>query len=85
MKLLGCWLLADTITDLETIVMNESCGRQMICKRRVVAITFLVEYYAGCGVVVRVTNIDPLLVLVFVQEISDTIEFLIPFLDGDIN
>jgi hypothetical protein len=77
--------LADTVMDLEIVMMNESSSKQMICKERVVAITFLGEYYAGCGVVVRVTNIDPLLVLVFVQEISDAIEFLIPFLDGDIN
>jgi hypothetical protein len=44
-----------------------------------VAITFLGEYYAGRGVVIRVTNTDPLLVLVSVIEVSDAIEISIPF------
>jgi hypothetical protein len=44
-----------------------------------VAITFLGEYYAGRGVVIRVTSTDPLLVLVSVIEVSDAIEIPIPF------
>jgi hypothetical protein len=45
-----------------------------------VAITFLGEYYAGRGVVIRVTSTDPLLILVSVIEVSDAIEIPIPFL-----
>jgi hypothetical protein len=44
-----------------------------------VAISFLKEYHAGRGVVIRVTNTDPLLVLVSVIEVSDTIKIPIPF------
>jgi hypothetical protein len=44
-----------------------------------VAITFLGEYYAGRGVVIRVTNTNPLLVLVSVIEVNDAIEIPIPF------
>jgi hypothetical protein len=49
-----------------------------------VAITFLGEYYAGCGVVIRVTSTDPLLVLVSIIEVSDAIEIPIPFPVDDI-
>ena len=56
----------------------------MICKGVEVAITFLGEYYVGCGVVVRITSTDPLLVFVFVQEVSDVIEIPIPFPDVSI-
>ena len=42
-------------------------------------ITFLREYYAGCGVVIRITSIDLLLFLVFVKEVSDAIDIPIPF------
>jgi hypothetical protein len=49
-----------------------------------VAITFLGEYYARCGVVVRVTSTNPLLVLVSVIEVSDTIEIPIPFPVNDV-
>jgi hypothetical protein len=49
-----------------------------------VAITFLGEYYAGRGVVIRVTSIDPLLVLVSVIEVSDAIEIPIPFPVDDV-
>jgi hypothetical protein len=44
-----------------------------------VAITFLGEYYAGRGIVIRVTSTDPLLVLVSVIKVSDAIEIPIPF------
>jgi hypothetical protein len=44
-----------------------------------VAITFLGEYYAGRGVVIRVTSTDPLLVLVSVIEVNDAIQIPIPF------
>jgi hypothetical protein len=40
---------------------------------------FLGEYYAGRGVVIRVTSTDPLLVLVSVIEVNDAIEIPIPF------
>ena len=37
------------------------------------ALTFLRQYYAGRGVVVRMTSTDPLLVLVFIIEVNDAI------------
>jgi hypothetical protein len=40
---------------------------------------FLGEYYAGRGVVIRVTSTDPLLVLISVIEVSDAIKIPIPF------
>jgi hypothetical protein len=49
-----------------------------------VALTFLGQYYAGRGVVVRVTSTDPLLVLVSVIEVSDTIEIPLSFPIDDI-
>jgi hypothetical protein len=70
--------------DPETIVMNGSFDKWMICKGVEVAITFLGEYYVGRGVVVRVTSTDPLLVFVFVQEVSDAIEIPMPFPDDNI-
>jgi hypothetical protein len=44
-----------------------------------VVLTFLGQYYAGRGVVVRVTNTNPLLVLVSVIEVSDAIQIPLPF------
>jgi hypothetical protein len=49
-----------------------------------VAITFLGEYYAGRGIIIRVTSTDPLLVLVSVIEVSDAIEIPIPFPVDDV-
>jgi hypothetical protein len=49
-----------------------------------VALTFLGQYYAGCGVVVRVTSTDPLLVLVSVIEVSDAIQIPLPFPVDDV-
>jgi hypothetical protein len=49
-----------------------------------VAITFLREHYAGCGVVIRVTSTDPLLVLVSIIEASHSIEIPIPFPVDDV-
>jgi hypothetical protein len=59
--------------------MNGSSGSWTIFQGVEVAITFLGEYYARRGVIIRVTNIDPLLVLVSVIEVSDAIEIPIPF------
>jgi hypothetical protein len=59
--------------------MNGSSGSRTIRQGVEVAITFLGEYYAGRGVVIRVTSTNPLLVLVSVIEVSDAIEILIPF------
>jgi hypothetical protein len=60
------------------MVMTGSSGSWTIRQGVEVAITFLGEYYAGRGVVIRVTSNDPLLVLVSVIEISDAIEIPIP-------
>jgi hypothetical protein len=65
--------------DPHPVVMNGSSGSWTIREGVEVAITFLGEYYAGCGVVIRVTSTDPLLVLVSVIEVSDAIEIPIPF------
>jgi hypothetical protein len=65
--------------DHHPVVMNGSSGSWTIRQGVEVAITFLGEYYAGHGVVIRVTNTDPLLVLVSVIEVSDAIEIPIPF------
>jgi hypothetical protein len=61
------------------VVMNGSSGSWTIRQGVEVAITFLGEYYAGRGVVIRVTSTDPLLVLVSVIEVSDAMEIPIPF------
>jgi hypothetical protein len=68
-----------TVMDPHPVVMNGSSGSWTICQGIEVAITFLGEYYAGRGVVIRVTSTDPLLVLVSVIEVSDAIEIPIPF------
>jgi hypothetical protein len=65
--------------DPHPVVMNGSSGNWTIREGVEVAITFLGEYYTGRGVVIRVTSIDPLLVLVSVIEVSDAIEIPIPF------
>jgi hypothetical protein len=65
--------------DLHPVVMNGSSGRWTIRQGGEVEITFLGEYYAGCGVVIRITSTDPLLVLISVIEVSDAIEIPIPF------
>jgi hypothetical protein len=49
-----------------------------------VALTFLGQYYAGRGVVVRVTSTDLLLVLVSVIEVSDAIEIPLHFPVDDV-
>jgi hypothetical protein len=61
------------------VVMNGSSGSWTIRQGVEVAITFLGEYYAGRGVVIRVTSTDPLLVLLSVIEVSDAIEIIISF------
>ena len=43
------------------------------------ALTFLGQFYAGRGVVVKMNNNDPLLVLVSVIEVIDAIEIPLPF------
>jgi hypothetical protein len=65
--------------DPHPVVMNGSSGSWTIREGVEVAITFLGEYYARRGVVIRVTSTDPLLVLVSVIEVSDAIEIPIPF------
>jgi hypothetical protein len=65
--------------DPHPVVVNGSSGSWTIRQGVEVAITFLGEYYAGRGVVIRVTSTDPLLVLVSVIEVSDAIEIPIPF------
>jgi hypothetical protein len=64
--------------------MNESSSNWTICEGVEVALTFLRQYYAGRGVVVRVISIDPLLVLVSVIEVSDAIEIPLPFSVDDV-
>jgi hypothetical protein len=70
--------------DLHPVVMNGSSGSWTIREGIEVAITFLGEYYAGRGVVIRVTSTYPRLVLVSVIEISDAIEIPIPFPVDDV-
>jgi hypothetical protein len=70
--------------DLHPVVMNGSSGSWIVCQGVEVAITFLGEYYAGRGVVIRVTSTNPLLVLVSVIEVSDAIEIPIPFPVDDV-
>jgi hypothetical protein len=70
--------------DPHPVVMNGSSGIWTIRQGVEVAITFLGEYYTRRGVVIRVTSTDPLLVLVSVIEVSDTIEIPIPFPVHDI-
>jgi hypothetical protein len=65
--------------DLYPVVMNGRLGRWTIRQGVEVAIMFLGEYYAGRGIVIRVTSTDPLLVLVSVIKVSDAIEIPIPF------
>jgi hypothetical protein len=64
--------------DLHPVVMNVSSANWTIRQGVEVAITFLEEYYAGRGVVIRVTSTDPLLVLVSIIEVNDPIEIPIP-------
>jgi hypothetical protein len=70
--------------DFHPVVMNGSSGSWTIRQGIEVVITFLGEYYAGRGVVIRVTSIDPLLVLVSVIEVSDAIEIPILFPVDDV-
>jgi hypothetical protein len=63
------------------VVMNGSSGSWTIHQGVEVAITFFGEYYVGCGVVIRVTSTDPLLVLVSVVEVSDAIKIPFPVHD----
>jgi hypothetical protein len=70
--------------DLHPVVMNGSSGSWTIHQGVEVAITFFGEYYAGRGVVSRVTSTNPLLVLVSVIEVSDAIEIPIPFPVDDV-
>jgi hypothetical protein len=70
--------------DIHPVVMNGSLGSWTICQGVEVAITFLEEYYVGRAVVIRITSIDPLLVLVSVIEVSDAIEIPIPFPVNDV-
>jgi hypothetical protein len=65
-------------------VMNGSSGSWTIRSGVEVALTFLGQYYAGRGIVVRVTSTDPLLVLVSVIEVNDTIEIPLPFFVDDV-
>jgi hypothetical protein len=65
--------------DPHPVVVNGSLGSWTIRQGVEVAITFLGEYYAGRGVIIRITSTDPLLVLVSVIEVSDAIEIPIPF------
>jgi hypothetical protein len=65
--------------DYQPVVMNGSLGSWTICQGLKVALTFLGQYYAGRGVFVRMTSINPLLVLVSFIEVSDAIEILLPF------
>jgi hypothetical protein len=64
--------------DPHPVVMNGSSGSWTI-RQGVEVAMFLGEYYAGRGVVIRVTSTDPQLVLVSVIEVSDAIEIPIPF------
>jgi hypothetical protein len=66
--------------DHESLVMNGSSGNWTIREGMEVTLTFLEQYYAGRGVVVRMTSTNPLLVLVSVIEVSDAIEIPLPFL-----
>jgi hypothetical protein len=68
-----------TVMDPHRVVMNGNSGSWTIRHGVEVAITFLGEYCAGRGVVIRVTSTDPLLVLVSIIEVSDAIEIPIPF------
>jgi hypothetical protein len=70
--------------DLHPVVMNGNSGSWTIRQGIEVAITFLGEYYTGRGVVIGVTNTDPLLVLVSVIKVSDEIEISIPFPVNDV-
>jgi hypothetical protein len=70
--------------DHELLVMNGSSGSWTIRQGLEVALTFLGQYYAGRGVVVRVTSTDPLLVLVSVIEVSDAIKIPLPFPVDDV-
>jgi hypothetical protein len=66
--------------DLHPVVMNGSSIGSWIIRQGVeVAITFLGEYSAGRGVVIRITNTDALLILVSIIEFSNAIEIPIPF------
>jgi hypothetical protein len=49
-----------------------------------VAFTFLGQYYAGHGVIVRVTSTNPLLALITVIEVSDAIKIPLPFPVDDV-
>jgi hypothetical protein len=70
--------------DLHPVVMTKSSGSWTIRQGVKVEITFLGEYYAGCGIVIRVTSTDSLLVLVSVTKVSDAIEIPIPFPVDDV-
>jgi hypothetical protein len=56
----------------------------MIWKAVQVAITFLGQYYVGCGVVIQISSRDPLLILVSVLEESDAIKIPVPYPVGEI-
>jgi hypothetical protein len=70
--------------DHESLLMNGSSCSWTIHEGVEVALTFLEQYYAGRGVVVRVTSTDPLLVLVSVIEVSDAIKIPLPFPVDDV-
>jgi hypothetical protein len=72
------------VMDLHPVVMNGSSGSWTIRQGVEVAIAFLGEYYAGHGVVIKVTSTDPLLVPISVIEVSDAIEIPIPFSVDDV-
>jgi hypothetical protein len=73
-----------TVMDPHPVVVIGSSGSWTIRQGVEVAIAFLGEYYAGRGVVIRITSTNPLLVLVSVIEVSDAIEIPIPFPVHDI-
>jgi hypothetical protein len=70
--------------DHHPVVMNGTSGSWTIHQGIEVAFTFLGQYYAGHGVIVRVTSTNPLLALITVIEVSDAIKIPLPFPVDDV-
>jgi hypothetical protein len=70
--------------DNHLVVMNGRSGSWTIRQGIKVALTFLGQYYAGRGVVVKATSTSLFLFIVAVVEVSDAIEIPLPFPVDDV-
>ena len=69
------------VEPIQTFLRNGRSGRWKVKKGVVVALTHSGLYYAGRAVIQRVVEFDPIVVVVKVIEVSDSMEMNIPFPD----